>query len=93
MKAIQLGFNPLLPSVAEESDGLDAGLARTLYGDQIHKCQQYRDECCFLLYGAARIGKTFLCSCLGGSTEVIDCTPMGTLISSTESVDSLLEYL
>ena len=54
---------------------------------------ELRNECCFILYGAAYVGKTFLVNNIKGSTEIIDCTQMGTLVSSLDSIDTLLEYL
>jgi hypothetical protein len=68
-------------------------LLEDFYSAEIKKMDELRIECCFILYGAAYVGKTFLVNNLKGSTEIIDCTQMGTLVSSLDSIDTLLEYL
>ena len=68
-------------------------LLEDFYSAEIKKIDELRNESCFILYGAAYVGKTFLVNNLKGSTEIIDCTQMGTLVSTLDSIDTLLEYL
>ena len=45
----------------------------------------------FILYGVSRVGKTYISSMI--EAEFIDCIQMGTLVSSLDQIDLLLEYL
>jgi hypothetical protein len=45
------------------------------------------------LFGAAKIGKSFLVNMLDGCTDVVDCTQMGTVVTTIEQIDLLIEYL
>lgn len=79
--------------MASHEADIGKSLLREFYSAELERIELLRNECCFVLYGAAHVGKSYLLGSLDGSTDVIDCTQMGTLVTTLETVDTLLDYL